>query len=112
MKTLLTLTLATIIAACGNAIAAPHEHATTQKQVATHAEIRTYAGTGILKEVGSGRIKIAHDPIAALHWPAMTMWFTAQGPLPKNLKVGDNVRFELQQAKPEEWVITRIERGQ
>ncbi len=110
MKTLPALTLATIIAACGNAVAAPHERGTTQKQVATHAEIQTYAGTGILKEVESGRIKIAHDPIAALHWPAMTMWFLLRSPLSGDVKVGNKVKFELAQTGSGKWVITRIER--
>ncbi len=110
MKTLLPLTLATIIAACGNAIAAPHEHDTTQKPVATHVENQTYTGTGILKEVESGRIKIAHNPIAALHWPAMTMWFLLHGPLSGDVKVGNKVQFELAQTGSGKWVITRIER--
>lgn len=110
MKTLLTLALTTIIATCGNAMAAPHEHGTTQKQVATHAGNQTYAGTGILKEVESGRIKIAHDPIATLHWPAMTMWFLLHSPLSGDVKVGNKVQFELAQTGSEKWVITRIER--
>ncbi len=73
-----------------------------------------HEGFGVLKAVNpvTGEVKIAHGPIATLHWPAMTMWFKAQGHLQEDLKVGDNVRFELKQVKPEEWVITRIERKQ
>ncbi len=110
MKTLQAFTLATILATCGNAIAAPHEHGTAQKQVATPAENQTYAGTGILKEIESGRIKIAHDPIPALHWPAMTMWFLLHSPLSSDMKVGNKVQFELAQTASGKWVITRIER--
>ncbi|HET7833305.1 MAG TPA: copper-binding protein [Gallionella sp.] len=69
-------------------------------------------GLGILKEVdaAAGKVKIAHEPITALNWPGMTMWFALQAPLPPEIKVGDSVRFDLQQGTTKEWVIARIER--
>lgn len=89
--------------------AMPHSEQGTRQITAAANE-----GSGVLKAVNpaAGKVEIAHGPIPALRWPAMTMWFKVQGALPADLKAGDNVRFELQQAKPEEWVITRIERKQ
>jgi Cu(I)/Ag(I) efflux system membrane fusion protein len=43
-----------------------------------------------------GMIKLQHDPIAALDWPAMTMDFrTAEGVGLEGLKPGQHVEFEL-----------------
>jgi len=71
-----------------------------------------HEGFGILKGVdaAAGKVEIAHQPIASLGWPGMTMWFVLHGPLPPGIGVGDSVRFELQQGKAGEWVIIRIER--
>lgn len=67
---------------------------------------------GILKGVNTaeGKVRIAHEAIPSLGWPAMTMWFTLRDPLPKDVMVGDSVRFELEQTQSKEWVIIRIER--
>jgi Cu/Ag efflux protein CusF len=46
----------------------------------------------------------------SLGWPAMTMWFALRDPLPDEVRVGDGVRFELEQVRSKEWAITRIER--
>lgn len=71
-----------------------------------------YEGFGVVRGVNEaeGKVKIAHEPIPALKWPGMTMWFALHGPLAPEIKVGDGVRFELKQGKTGEWVITRIER--
>ena len=71
-----------------------------------------HEGFGVIKEVNGagGKVKIAHEPIPALKWPGMTMWFKLQGSLASEIKPGDSVHFELQQGKPGEWVISRIER--
>lgn len=70
-----------------------------------------HEGFGVLKEVNTAesKVRIAHEAIPKLEWPAMTMWFPLRGTMPTVIKVGDNVRFELQQDK-DRWVITRIER--
>lgn len=67
---------------------------------------------GVLKAVnpGAGEVQLAHEAIPSLHWPSMTMWFALHGTLPKEIKVGDSVRFELEQTQSKAWVITRIER--
>lgn len=107
-----TLTLAFIFAllATGTAArAASHEH---QHDTATQQAAATYAGIGVLKAVNAkdGKVQIAHEPIAELDWPSMTMWFTLREPLPNDLKVGDAVRFEIMHGEKKQWVIVKIER--
>jgi Cu/Ag efflux protein CusF len=111
MKTL-AFTLAFALAAAGGTThAAEHAHDVSQHQMA--AEPATLQGTGVLKAVDAkaGKVQIAHEPIAELGWPAMTMWFALRKPLPGNIKAGDRVRFEMEQAQSKAWAITRIERG-
>lgn len=111
MKTLTLAFILALLATGTTARAASHEHeqhhdTTTQPAAATHA------GTGVLKAVNAkdGKVQIAHEPIAELDWPSMTMWFTLRGPLPKDLKAGDAVRFEIMQGEKKQWVIVKIGR--
>jgi Cu(I)/Ag(I) efflux system protein CusF len=101
-----------ISAVIGMAHAAPPALANDKapQQEAQSVTRAQYSGHGVLRAVKPNKVQIAHEPIAELQWPAMTMWFVLQGPLPGEVKVGDNVRFVLEQTRPEEWVITRIER--
>lgn len=58
----------------------------------------------------TGAITIAHQPIASLKWPAMTMDFVlANAALARGLRAGAPVRFEFVERKPGEWVITKLE---
>lgn len=70
-----------------------------------------HEGFGVLEAVNieRGNVQIAHEAIAELHWPAMSMWFTLRGSLPSGIKVGDTVRFEMIKPTPAEWIITYIE---
>ncbi|MBM3115481.1 efflux RND transporter periplasmic adaptor subunit [Jeongeupia naejangsanensis] len=53
-------------------------------------------GVGVVRVIEAGSVTLAHEPIAALKWPAMTMPFTLMNPVAaKGLKVGDKVRFTL-----------------
>jgi Cu/Ag efflux protein CusF len=90
--------------------AASHEHRHHEQQ--TQQSPASPSGTGVLKAMNAkaGKVQIAHAPIDSLGWPAMTMWFVLRDPLPKDVMVGDNVRFELEQTQSKEWVVTRIER--
>lgn len=92
---------------------APHDHASMHHNMTMQvAENQmTHEGHGVLKAINirDGKVQIAHEAIAALHWPAMTMWFTLRAPLPTGLKAGDEVRFELMQADGKSWQITKIE---
>lgn len=91
--------------------AASHEHQHQNEQQTQQASA-SLSGTGVLKAVNTkaGKVQIAHEPIDSLGWPAMTMWFALRYPLPRNVMVGDSVRFELEQTQSKEWVVTRIER--
>lgn len=111
MKTLTLLLSMTL--ASGMAQATGLAHDMSQHEMATMVAANTSGptGVGVIRAVNetTGKVQIAHEPIAGLNWPAMTMWFELQKPLPANLKVGDRVLFELTQKLNNKWVITRIE---
>jgi Cu(I)/Ag(I) efflux system periplasmic protein CusF len=55
-------------------------------------------GIGVVRalDAKAATVTIAHDPIKALNWGAMTMPFRVAHPaLLKGLKVGSKVRFQL-----------------
>jgi Cu(I)/Ag(I) efflux system membrane fusion protein len=72
----------------------------------------TASGEGSVVEidVAGNKMTLDHDPIPALKWPRMEMEFgVAAGALPKTLKPGDRVKFDMQVGKPGEFIITRVE---
>lgn len=83
----------------------------TQKTTQNTPE-KTVKGLGKVVAVDekSSEITLAHEPISALDWPAMTMDFKVRdvSQLAK-LKLGDKVEFELK-AQGEEYVIERIQK--
>lgn len=81
-----------------------------QQRGAQPAAPAKYAAEGVLRAVKANKVQIAHEPVAELEWPAMTMWFVLQAPLPAQVRVGDKVRFEMEQTRSKEWAIHRIER--
>lgn len=109
MKTLTLAFILALLATGTTARAASHEH---HHDTAMQQATTTYVGTGVLKSVNAkdGKVQIAHEPIAELDWPSMTMWFTLREPLPKSLKTGDAVRFEMMQGEKKQWMIEKIER--
>lgn len=112
MKTLTLLLTLTIVATIGMAQAATQEHDMSQHQMQMASSATGHQGVGIIKDVNtkSGKVLIAHEAIADLSWPPMTMWFALRDPLPKDLKVGDAVRFEMMQDEKKQWVIVKIGR--
>lgn len=54
---------------------------------------------GVVKSIdtASGKVTIAHEPIASLKWPAMTMAFQATPEMLMAVKEGDRVHFEFTQ---------------
>ena len=67
---------------------------------------------GVVRQIKpeAGKIKIAHDPIAPLHWPAMTMDFRVKDKaMLKEVSAGDKITFELGR-DASGLVITRIEK--
>ncbi len=58
-------------------------------------------GTGVVQGVdrSGGKIKLAHDPIDALGWPKMTMFFRLKDrALADQVKEGDRVNFTLEKS--------------
>jgi Cu/Ag efflux protein CusF len=98
-----------LIIALGNGAAyavAPAGETRHEHEVSRQAN---HEGFGVLKGIDTvqHRVKIAHEPLPSLNWPAMTMWFPLRSQL-TGIKEGDHVRFELQQEQ-DKWVITHIE---
>jgi Cu/Ag efflux protein CusF len=109
MTLALSMTLIAASGISGMTQAATQEHDMSQ-MVMQPASTANQQGVGIIKAVDAkaGKVQIAHEPIAALKWSAMTMWFVLRTPLPQNLKVGDSVRFEMVQENGKQWVIVKI----
>lgn len=62
------------------------------------AVAQTAEGQGVVKgmDAKAGSVTLAHGPIAALKWPAMTMTFkTASPAVLAGVKVGQSVHFVL-----------------
>lgn len=57
---------------------------------AAHAE-----GTVKAIDALGGKVTLAHGPVPALKWPAMTMGFKAPAQQLEQLKVGDKVAFDF-----------------
>ena len=111
MKTFTLLLSMTLASGMAHADGLAHEMSQHEMATMTAANTSSPTGIGVIKAVNAtaGKVQIAHEPIAGLNWPAMTMWFDLQKTLPANLKVGDRVLFELTQNPNNKWVITRIE---
>ena len=61
-------------------------------------------------DVAGNKMTLDHDPIPALKWQRMEMEFeVAPGALPKSVKPGDRVKFDMKAGKPGEYIITRVE---
>lgn len=105
----LMIAMAATVPMAGTAYAATPSH----NHEAQHAQAQTkHEGYGVLKAVNTeaGKVQLAHEEIPSLGWSKMTMWLALRDSLPKDVKVGDSVRFEVEQINAKEWVITRIER--
>ena len=70
---------------------------------------RTANASGTVKSVdaATGKITIAHGPVEALQWPAMTMAFKATPDQVAAVQAGQKVEFEFE-SKGMEATITRI----
>lgn len=63
---------------------------TSKAAPSAHAE-----GTVKAIDTEHGKVTLAHGPVAALQWPAMTMGFKASAEQLEGLKVGDKVGFDF-----------------
>ena len=67
------------------------------------ADVQTegITGTGVVQSIDrvNGKVKLTHDPIAALGWPKMTMFFRLKdSALADQVKEGDQVGFSLEKS--------------
>ena len=70
-------------------------------------------GTGVVQGIdrANGKVKLTHDPIEALGWPKMTMFFRLKdGTLADQLKEGDKVEFSLEKSATG-YVISGFQKG-
>lgn len=79
------------------------------KQMAGNAAATMAMATGTVESVdaGAGKITIAHGPVEALKWPAMTMAFEASPQQLASAKPGQKVEFEFESTGTDN-TITRI----
>lgn len=108
MKILAIILGITLISANGMAQAGMSDHDMAQMSKQSANPTR-HEGHGIIKAVKGNKVQLAHEAIPALNWSAMTMWFPLRAPLPAEFKMGDSVRFELEQDGKQKWVIGKIE---
>jgi RND family efflux transporter MFP subunit len=85
---------------------------TSEQQPAAKAANVSHRAEGTVDSVDlkANTVSVAHGPVAALKWPAMTMEFKlANTSLAAGLKTGSRVSFEFVERAPGEYVITKIE---
>jgi Cu(I)/Ag(I) efflux system protein CusF len=81
---------------------AHHPKAEVQKSYAVKGEV-------IVLDKDAGKVKLKHEAIPELDWPAMTMFFSvADKSQLDNLVVGDQVEFQLVKSSDGVPVITQI----
>lgn len=71
------------------------------------------SATGVVQQVKpeQGKVKINHDPIPALGWPAMSMYFRVKDKtVLEGIGAGDKVRFDLEK-DAQGLAITRMEKA-
>lgn len=82
------------------------------RSAAPAAEPATHRGEGTVKAVdpANASVTLAHEPIASLKWPAMTMDFKVKdAALLRTLKPGQRVVFDLAGEAGGEYTIVRIQ---
>lgn len=86
------------------------DHSGHGAQGSAKKEAATHKGTGVVKSVDAekGTVMLAHDPIASLRWPSMTMKFMAKDKkMLAKLKPGQKVEFEFVQ-QDKDYILTRL----
>lgn len=77
--------------------AAAQDHANHAHHAAGHQAAAEAVGVVKAVDGKSGVVTLAHEPVPALSWPAMTMSFkVASAAVLDGVKVGDRVKFRLQ----------------
>ena len=80
------------VALAGPVVAQGHAHHAAAQPSAVVEVVGMVKGI----DVRAGTMTVAHEPVAALGWPAMTMSFkVAAASLLSGLKAGDRISFQL-----------------
>jgi Cu(I)/Ag(I) efflux system periplasmic protein CusF len=88
-------------AAAGDMAMSEAEHAKMADETAAPqaeaamAQMASATGTVEAVDAAAGKITIAHGPVEALQWPAMTMAFKAAPEQIGSVQVGQKVQFEF-----------------
>lgn len=97
MKFIPTLVLILAFSASGLTTA---QSAGMSDKPATGSEATTHKTIAVVKSVdtANGKVKLVHEPVKSLNWPAMTMNFSVKDPaLFDKLVVGKKVEVEFMQ---------------
>ena len=93
------LAFALLVAACGKPAAAPDQSTgSSVSGMAMPAQVANGAkGVGTITEIdpAADKATFAHGPVQELHWPAMTMSFSAPPKLLDGFSIGDKVAFSF-----------------
>lgn len=113
MKGIVLLGISSVVAlGMGLAHAAPVGAAEPLRVAAADAKQAAVSGTGVVEQVKAdqGKVKINHEPIPALDWPSMSMYFRVKDKaVLEGIATGDKVQFDLEKGKTG-LEITRIEK--
>lgn len=95
MKVIAIFAPALLLAGCGGPASAPEATDSPAADAPVTTDPKTATGEGAITAIDpeTGKITLAHGPVAELSWPAMTMGFGAKEGQLGGLKVGDKVRF-------------------
>jgi Cu(I)/Ag(I) efflux system periplasmic protein CusF len=86
------------------------QSAMSDPQSPSEARVSSGATTGVVESIDpdARTVTIAHEPVASLEWPAMTMTFKVPEADLSALRAGDRVSFDFT-ARGMDATITRIE---
>ncbi len=93
--------------------AMPKAKQQTAPEQSAKAHTADITGTGVVQVIdkANGKVKLTHDPIAALAWPKMTMFFRLKdNALADQVTEGDKVQFTLEKSGSG-YVISGFEKG-
>ncbi|HVW65062.1 MAG TPA: copper-binding protein [Nitrosospira sp.] len=89
--------LVLILAFSASGVATAQSGAARDK-AATSSEATRHRTTAVVKavDIANGKVKLAHEPVKSLNWPAMTMNFFVKDPaLFDQLSIGKKVEVEF-----------------
>ena len=74
------------------------------------AKTPTHMAEGRVERVDGKAVTISHGPVPSLKWGPMTMEFTAQPQVAKDLKAGESIHFEFVHTPEGQFEVTSVHR--